>query len=266
MENSARVGTADALLIQKRQVCRPHPRRAGLRLRSVHPLPLFSRQEAAPAHLPLAEEIPRPRLVSLRLSPIPHGSVRWPCAPPAFACPDGAPPLSSIPPEGYRSFSLASLAPPRCPKTPQDWLSNNTKQPATRFDTLPGSCSDRNEEPETVYHRQRTGDGPGNREEHIPPIPVFVPDASFPVGLAASHSFSPSLWHPLGNKWWVAQVSQPPAHVRPTQCWLLCWQTTTSKTKDTTLVCSVMAWNLLEIVAYDGRAQRKPQSRPTWPV
>jgi hypothetical protein len=63
-------------------------------------------------------------------------------------------------------------------------------------------------------------------------------------------------WHALGQERWVAQVSQPPSHIHPTQCLVLCWQTPTGKIKYATLVCSVLAWNLREIVAhYDDRGQ-----------
>lgn len=73
---------------------------------------------------------------------------------------------------------------------------------------------------------------------------------------ALAHRLPPAAWQPLGNARWVAQVSPPPVHVHPTQCLLLCWQTPSGKIKYATLVCSVLAWRLHEIVAhYDDRGQ-----------
>jgi hypothetical protein len=73
---------------------------------------------------------------------------------------------------------------------------------------------------------------------------------------ALARRIPPADWRLLGNERWVARVSQPPAHVHPTQCLVLCWQTPSGKLKYATLVCSVLAWNLREIVAhYDDRGQ-----------
>lgn len=61
-------------------------------------------------------------------------------------------------------------------------------------------------------------------------------------------------WQALQAGRWVARASTPPAYACPTQHLVLRWQTETRLIKYSTVVCSVMNWTPVEIIAgYDDR-------------
>lgn len=63
-------------------------------------------------------------------------------------------------------------------------------------------------------------------------------------------------WQDLGQQRWAAPVPQPPTYLRPTQQLVLRWLTDHGKDKYATVVCSVPAWTLTQLVDhYDDRGQ-----------
>jgi hypothetical protein len=64
----------------------------------------------------------------------------------------------------------------------------------------------------------------------------------------------PTAWVSMGQGRWLAPAPQPPIYVRPTQHFVLRWQTQQGLLKYATLVCSVMDWSMTEVLAhYDDR-------------
>ena len=64
----------------------------------------------------------------------------------------------------------------------------------------------------------------------------------------------PTTWEPMGQERWLAPVPKPPTYVRPTQHFVLRWQTQQGLLKYATLVCSIMDWSMQEVLAhYDDR-------------
>ena len=63
-------------------------------------------------------------------------------------------------------------------------------------------------------------------------------------------------WQDMGQARWLAPITSPPTYIRPTQHWLLRWQTETGLFKYSTLVCSIMDWSGADILAhYDDRGR-----------
>jgi len=62
-------------------------------------------------------------------------------------------------------------------------------------------------------------------------------------------------WYELrANDRWVAQVSNPPAYARPVQYLALRWRTQTGELRYGTVICSVLEWSMVEVIAqYDAR-------------
>lgn len=72
---------------------------------------------------------------------------------------------------------------------------------------------------------------------------------------AFARQIAPDDWHSLRpNDRWVTQVVDPPSYVKPVQNLLLRWSTQKGQLKHATLVCSILAWSMTQIVhCYDQR-------------
>lgn len=57
-------------------------------------------------------------------------------------------------------------------------------------------------------------------------------------------------WQAMGHERWMAPSPTAPTYVRPTQHFVLCWQTARGPMKYATLVCSVPDWSMGEVLAY----------------
>lgn len=72
---------------------------------------------------------------------------------------------------------------------------------------------------------------------------------------AFAHQVNPADWHVLRpDDRWVAQAVNPPSYLKPVQHLVLRWRTPTGDLKYATVVCSILAWSLLEVIEhYDDR-------------
>jgi len=71
---------------------------------------------------------------------------------------------------------------------------------------------------------------------------------------AFAKQVSAEAWLPLRCDRWVAQAVTPPTYVRPTQCLVLSWLTSSGLVKYAIVLCSVTSWSMSETVAhYDDR-------------
>jgi hypothetical protein len=68
--------------------------------------------------------------------------------------------------------------------------------------------------------------------------------------LAYAQQIAEADWQDLGHQRWVAPAVAAPSYLRPTQHLVLRWHTATGLVKYSTLVCSIMAWDQAEVVAY----------------
>lgn len=61
-------------------------------------------------------------------------------------------------------------------------------------------------------------------------------------------------WQPLGSERWVAPAVTPPTYVRPAECLVLRWLTSSGQVKHAIVICSITDWAMEETIAhYDDR-------------
>jgi len=71
---------------------------------------------------------------------------------------------------------------------------------------------------------------------------------------AYARQLQAAVWQDLGQERWVAPACAPATYVRPTQHLVLRWQTAEGESKYSTVVCSILTWTPLEVIAhYDDR-------------
>jgi hypothetical protein len=72
---------------------------------------------------------------------------------------------------------------------------------------------------------------------------------------AFAHQVSPADWHVLRpDDRWVARAVNPPPYLKPVQHLVLRWRTQTGDLKYATVVCSILAWSMAEVIDhYDDR-------------
>ncbi len=66
-----------------------------------------------------------------------------------------------------------------------------------------------------------------------------------------ARQIAPANWHILRpDDRWVAQAVNPPSYHKPVQSLVLRWRTQTGDLKHATIVCSILAWSLAQVIAY----------------
>jgi len=72
---------------------------------------------------------------------------------------------------------------------------------------------------------------------------------------AYARKIKPEDWLALENERWIAHSVEPPTYVRPVQHLVLRWKTQKGRIKHATLVCSILDWDMPEVMDhYDDRA------------